>query len=57
MAEANASKMAIEFASLVPFSRVIIESHCKVVINAVQGSSSFVEWDSIEILDDIAILA
>ncbi|KAM7523689.1 hypothetical protein LguiA_013591 [Lonicera macranthoides] len=57
MAEANAIKMAIEFGSLLPFSQVIIESECKVVIDAIRGSSSFVEWDSIGILDDIALVA
>lgn len=57
MAEAKVIKMDIEFASVLPFSRMIIESECKVVIDAVRDSSSFVEWDLIGILDDIAFLA
>ena len=56
MAEAKAIKLVIDFASLRSLSRVIIESDCKVVIDVIRGSSSFVEWDLIGILNFIALL-
>lgn len=55
MADATTVKMAVEFALLLPVSRVIIESDCTVVIDAIRDSL-FVEWNSSGTLDDISLL-
>lgn len=52
MVEATTIKMAVEFALLLSLFRVIIESDCELVINAIRDSL-FVEWESTGILDDI----
>lgn len=56
-AEAIAIKLATDFTLTLPLSSILIESNCKVLVDAIKGVPSFLELDSSDTISHITWLA